>query len=130
MTMVVRSVMKGGPTFRHCVRFMNGRLQRPSRKANYDVQILASRLGRCKRPFMLNAQCPASRNTTHNTGFTARTSLKRRNACNLGSQNQKVYIVRTLVGHHRFEVHQVAHDRKVANDAHATQNLPGLTRHP
>lgn len=45
------------------------------------------------------------------------------------TRDQQVDVVCSLVCHHRFEVHHVAHDRVFARDAHTAEHLAGFTCH-
>ncbi len=55
--------------------------------------------------------------------------LERRQPGDLRTRDQQVDIVRTLIGHHAFQVHHVAHDRVLIGDTHAAKDLACLPGH-
>src|SRR5690606_31695117 len=50
-------------------------------------------------------------------------------SCYIHTGYQQVYIVRTLIGHYRFQVHHMPHNAEFARDTHTTEYLASLTRY-
>ena len=64
-----------------------------------------------------------------NAGYFLYYLLKRGMPGNVETGNQEMNVVRTLIGHHTFEVHHVSHDAVFAGDTHTAENLPGFAGH-